>query len=381
MPPPWPVRCARPAIRRRAGPWSPTATGGRWVTRGRAAPRRTRRSTAGWAEPAPGSVDGAVVQEPEQVLAVAALLERAGQRDQPVVVDEAAPPGDLLDAADLPALPLLDDLHELGGLHHRDVGAGVQPRRAPFQDGHGQLLPPEILVVDRGDLQLAAGAGPDPGGDLDHLVVVEVEPRDGVGALGLGRLLLDGDDPAAVVELHHAVVTRVGHVVGEDVAAAGLGVAAQVLTEADAVEDVVAENERDRLIADEVRADDEGLGQALGPRLDGVGQLDPDVGAVAEQPLEPGLVLGRGDHEDLADPGIHEQGQRVVDHRLVVDRHQLLADRLGDRIEPGSAAARQDDASHAGRVTPVHRRPRNWWESSVTTRPRSVTSWSRLSVW
>src|SRR3954452_23460499 len=141
MRPPGPVRCARPAIRRRAGPWSPTATGGRWVTRGRAAPRRTRRSTAGGAEPARGSVDGAVVQEPEQVLAVAALLERAGQRDQPVVVDEAAPPGDLLDAADLPALPLLDDLHELGRLHHRGVGAGVQPRGPALEHGDRELPP------------------------------------------------------------------------------------------------------------------------------------------------------------------------------------------------------------------------------------------------
>ena len=129
-----------------------------------------------------------------------------------------------------------------------------------------------------------------------------------------------------------------------------VGVGAQVLAEAGAVEDVVAEDEGDGLVADEVGADEERLGQALGLRLDGVADLDADLGPVAEQPLEAGLVLGGRDDQDLADPGIHQQGERVVDHRLVVDRHQLLADRLGDRIEPRAAATGQDDPSHGRSV-------------------------------
>ena len=35
-------------------------------------------------------------------------------------------------------------------------------------------------------------------------------------------------------------------------------------------------------------------------------------------------------------PAEHERGERVINHRLVVDREQLLADRPRDRIEPGS---------------------------------------------
>ena len=34
--------------------------------------------------------------------------------------------------------------------------------------------------------------------------------------------------------------------------------------------------------------------------------------------------MGGGDDEDVLDPGEHEGAQRVVDHRLVVDGHQLL---------------------------------------------------------
>ena len=41
-----------------------------------------------------------------------------------------------------------------------------------------------------------------------------------------------------------------------------------------AVEDVVAEHERDGVVADEVGADDERLGEAVGARLHGVRDLD-----------------------------------------------------------------------------------------------------------
>jgi hypothetical protein len=46
----------------------------------------------------------------------------------------------------------------------------------------------------------------------------------------------------------------------------------------------------------------------------------------------------------VADARQHQGAQRVVDHRLVVDRQQLLADALRDRIQPGAGAAGEDDA-------------------------------------
>ncbi len=58
------------------------------------------------------------------------------------------------------------------------------------------------------------------------------------------------------------------------------------------MEDVVAEDQGDRLVADEVGADDERLRDALRAGLDGVSSRIPS-GAVTEQPLELGLVLRR----------------------------------------------------------------------------------------
>ena len=74
---------------------------------------------------------------------------------------------------------------------------------------------------------------------------------------------------------------------------------------------------------------------------------DAELRAVAEQPLELLGVVRRGDDQDVADAGQHQRRQRVVDHRLVVDRHQLLADAQGDRVQPGAGAAGKDDSAHA----------------------------------
>ena len=75
----------------------------------------------------------------------------------------------------------------------------------------------------------------------------------------------------------------------------------------------------------------------------------PSGHAVAQQPLVAADVFGRGDQQDVADAGQDQRRQRIVDHRLVVDRQQLLADRPRDRMEPGAGPAGENDAFAAVR--------------------------------
>ena len=244
---------------------------------------------------------------------------------------------------------MLHGADELRGLVQALHGAGVQPRVAAAEGDDGQRPLLQVHLVERGDLQLAAGRGPDLvrlGGDVAR---VEVQAGDGVGALGLGGLLLDGDGPALAVELHDAEALGVVDVVPEDRGAARLGVlhgARQVARQAVAVEDVVAQHERARLAGDELLADGEGLGQAVRARLLGVGQVDAVARAVPEQALEVGQVGRRGDDQDVPDARKHEGAERVVDHGLVVDRQQLLGGHERERVQARAGPAGEDDAFH-----------------------------------
>ena len=249
---------------------------------------------------------------------------------------------------------MLDGADELRRLVERLHGAGVQPRVAAAEGHHGERPLLQVHLVERGDLQLAAGRGPDLVGLGGHVARVEVQAGDGVGALGALGLLLDGDGPALAVELHDAEALGVVDVVAEDRGAARLGVlhgARQVARKAVAVEDVVAEHEGARLAGDEVLADREGLRQAVGARLLGVGQVHAVARTVPEQALEVGEVRRRGDDQDVPDSRQHEGGQRVVDHGLVVDRQQLLGGHERERVQARAGPAGEDDAFHINTST------------------------------
>src|SRR6266446_9892083 len=54
-------------------------------------------------------------------------------------------------------------------------------------------------------------------------------------------------------------------------------------------------------------------------------------------------ILRGGNDEDLAQASEHQCSQWIANHRLVVDRQQLLADDLCDRIQPSSGATREQN--------------------------------------
>ena len=258
--------------------------------------------------------------------AVAGLGQLVAEPAKVLVVDPAGAPGDLLDAADLVALPGLDDVHELAGVHQALEGAGVEPGGAAGEHGHREVAALEVGVVDGGDLELAAGAGREVAGDLDDVVVVEVQARHRVVRARVLGLLLDREHACRRRRTRRRRRPWARLTWWAKMCPPRTSVSSRrARAEAGAVEDVVAEHEGDGVVADEVGADDERLRQAVGAGLHGVRDLDAPLPAVAEQALELVGVLGRGDDEHLADAGHHQRRQRVVDHRLVVDRHELLA--------------------------------------------------------
>lgn len=263
--------------------------------------------------------------------------------------DPAVLPGDLLGHGHGKVLGVLHGADELRRLVQALHGAGVQPRVAAAEGDDGQRPLLQVHPVEVGDLQLAAGRRLHLMRLGGHVARVEVQAGDGVGALGAPGLLLDGDGPPLRIELHNAEALGVVDVVAEDRGAARLCVlhgARQVARQAVAVEDVVAEHEGARLAGDELLTDGEGLREAVGAGLLGVGEVDAVARAVAEQALEVGEVRRRGDDKDVPDARQHEGAKRVVDHGLVVDRQQLLGGHERERVQAGAGPAGEDNAFH-----------------------------------
>ena len=149
----------------------------------------------------------------------------------------------------------------------------------------------------------------------------------------MGGLFFEREGVAVVVEVDHAVALGVAHRVGKNSGAlfARRGHREGVL-DAVAKEDVVAQHQRHRFTLVELALEQKSLGDTAGLGLGHVAERNTKAATVAQQLLEGRQVLGRGDELDIAYAREHENRQRVVHHRLVVHRHELLGDNLGQRV-------------------------------------------------
>ena len=311
------------------------------------------------------------LSEAKQILAVLILLERLGELVDLVARDVAHAVGDLFEAGDLEALAGLDGLDKGGCLQKGVVGAGVEPGVAAAHGLDVKLVAREVGLVDVGDLELAARRRLDLFCDIDDVLVVKVKARHGEVGLWRGWLFLEAHGLALLVKLDDAVALRVADVVGEDRRAVRLrGRALHHHGEVGAVEDVVAKDERTALAREELLPDQERLCESLRLRLHGVRDGDAPLRAVAEQAPEVRIVLRRRDHEDVPDAREHQRRQRVVDHRLVIDRHQLLRHRDRQRVKARPRTARQDNSLTYHVDSPKRLPPWGRWQPQTDGRGR-----------
>ncbi len=299
--------------------------------------------------------------EPDTVVG-ALELGLGGHVDQLTAVDEPHLERGRLGASDQDTrVTLLELLNVVRGIGHRDRVAGVEPVGVVVQNLNVEEVPRQERHVHVGDLEFAASTRLECFGDLDNITRVEVRPRDCVVGFRFFGLLLEGDSTLPRIELYHPVVTRVGYTQCKDACTPKVrGALAQCLGETLPVEQVVAEHQRDVIVADELLTDDECLGDSLGVVLYGVLDVDPQMGTVTEQAPVFVDVVGCRDDQDVPDTGGDRVGQRVVHAGLVENGQERLArapvvatDAEGDGAHSGATTCNEDDAFHTvllGRV-------------------------------
>lgn len=162
------------------------------------------------------------------------------------------------------------------------MGAGVEPGVAALHHLQIELALSHIGLVDGGDFKLTEGAGLDGFGDINHLVVIEVQACNGVVAFGLASLLFDADGFAIGVKLHHAIAFGVTYVISKDGGACSLRVCAfQQWGKVMAMKNVVTQDQSTWCVAYELLTQDKGLRQPVWAGLHGIFQVHAPLGAVA----------------------------------------------------------------------------------------------------
>ena len=232
---------------------------------------------------------------------------------------------------------------------------GVEPGGAAAEEFDAESAGVEVEPVEVRDLEFTALGRFEGARDFDDISVVEIDAGDGVVGFRLRGFFLKGEDATIGSELDDAVAGGVGDVVAKNGGSGGAGPGGfERAREIMAVEKVVAEDEGRGFGAGEeagVAGDVEGLGEAVGAGLLGVGELEAEVGAVAEQFFKEREIGGGGDDEDLANAGEHQDRQRVIDHRFIVNRHELLGDGDGEGPEARAGASCKNYPATGGRAS------------------------------
>src|SRR5581483_9435957 len=149
--------------------------------------------------------------------------------------------------------------------------SGVEPRHAAAQKLDPERAALEVRPIHIRDLELSASRGLERSSDVEHLVVVEIQTGHGVVGFRLLGLFLDIEGVPLLVELNHAVALGVTDTIGKNSRALLLLCGgSQLLRESMAVENVIAQHQRDTIAAHEPLANNKSLRQALRPGLLGV---------------------------------------------------------------------------------------------------------------
>jgi hypothetical protein len=111
-----------------------------------------------------------------------------------------------------------------------------------------------------------------------------------------------------------------------------------------AVEYVIPQNQRRRCAIQKWLAENQCLRDAVGSVLDHILEGQTPLRTGTQQVTEGRLIPPGGDNQIFTNARGHQRRQRIVNHRLVVDRQQLLGERHRDRMQTRAGAACQDNA-------------------------------------
>ena len=109
-------------------------------------------------------------------------------------------------------------------------------------------------------------------------------------------------------------------------------------------EQVVAQDQGAWRAIQKIFGQNKGLGQAIGWGLFNIGKRHPPVRSIPQKPFELFHIFRRRDNRDLANIRQHQNAQRIIDHRLIIDWQQLFRYADCDREKTCARPARQNNA-------------------------------------
>ncbi len=221
---------------------------------------------------------------------------------------------------------------------------------------------------------------------VDHLIIVKIEAGNGEVGFGILRFFFDPDHFARLIKFRNAIGGRIGDMIAEDRRAClPRSRAFEKVTETAGIKNIIAENQSRMIITDMFCPNNKGLRQTIWRRLHRIGKIKPPLRTVFQDTLENCLLLRRRNDQNIPDISQHQRRQRIIDHGLIIYRHQLFADPKGQRMKSAAGAARKNNSlMRHNPVSTIHvkalRYSISWTEQGLKTLKRPPVPWRFTSA-
>ena len=177
---------------------------------------------------------------------------------------------------------------------------------------------------------------------IEDLVIIKVDPRDGIRTRRNGWLFDDFDDCVAI-KAGNAILRGVGDLFEQNAGAVSLlAVGRHFITEV-VGEDIVTQDDHYRTSAREVFAESQGLSDSARLILHTVGKVESPAVAAAQEGYDIAHVFGAGYYSDLLDARLTQPMERVIDHGVAPDWQQVLIGHLCQGIQAAARSSGQYD--------------------------------------
>lgn len=183
---------------------------------------------------------------------------------------------------------------------------------------------------------------------LHDRIIEEIYPGNGIVGLRILRFFLDGESFFIRIEFDDPVPFRIMDMVSEYGSPVRVHARLQNIFQVGTVEYIVTEYQADFFGSDKFFSDDECLGEPIRFYLFLIFESASEFASVSEEVPEPREIVWGGDDEYLIDTRRYKGGNRVIDHRLVIDGHELFAYSHRYRVESRTGASGENDSFHMG---------------------------------
>ena len=158
------------------------------------------------------------------------------------------------------------------------------------------------------------------------------------------------------IEFHHTITFRIAYVISIDDTSVRIIVVGKKISQPDPVKDIIPSTRATLSLPMKSAPKVKSLCQPVRTGLFHITEAATQSGTITQQLLKTGQVIRSGNDQDLVDARHHQGTERVVDHGLIIDGHQLLADGQGDRVETGAGSTGQYDSFHSRYLLQIYGR-------------------------